>query len=202
MWDVFRQADTDEWQAAFEFAKPIIGIKDWRQALPFAGPIPAVSGHFAPPPDPASLVYDLGDHAGEATVTNCLDWRPTWAKGPGGLMYPALFHHPPDPAKGVGEATFSISLPKLRPGRRVALRFGTVLTGPSFDGVKMTILVDDAELWSETQTRQDHPRMHALDLSAYAGKTVRLTLRVDALRNDGADWANWLRPVIVTEAGG
>ncbi len=201
MWDVFRRADTDEWQAAFEFAKPIIGIRDWKEALPFAGPIPKVSGHFAPPLDPASLVYNFGDHAGEAKVTNCLDWRPTWARGPDALLYPALFQHPPDPQKGVGEATFSISLPNLAAGRRLIMRFGTVLTGPSFDGVKMTILVDGGELWSETQTQQDHPTRHNLELSAYAGQTIGLTLRVDALKNNGADWANWLQPVIVTEIG-
>jgi hypothetical protein len=33
-WDVFRQADTPQWEQAFEFAKPIIGIKSWDEILP------------------------------------------------------------------------------------------------------------------------------------------------------------------------
>ncbi len=32
--EVFRMADTPAWPAAFEFAKPIIGIKDWTELLP------------------------------------------------------------------------------------------------------------------------------------------------------------------------
>jgi len=99
----------------------------------------------------------------------------------------------------VGEATFGVELPKLEAGRRLVMRFGTVLTGPSYDGVSMSVLVDGHELWSETQTGQDQPRTHVLDLTDHAGQTVQLTLRVDALKNNGADWANWLRPVIVTE---
>ncbi|MFC1739237.1 DUF4838 domain-containing protein [Planctomycetota bacterium] len=33
IYEVFRLADTDQWQEAFEFAKPIIGIKDWNELL-------------------------------------------------------------------------------------------------------------------------------------------------------------------------
>jgi hypothetical protein len=199
IWDVFRLADTDQWQAAFEFAKPIVGITDWKQALPFTGPIPALSGKFAPPVDAASLAYSLGDNMNEAKVTNCLDWRPSWAKGPDGLLYPSLFHHPPDPAKGVGEAEFDIDLPKLAAGRRLTLRFGTVVTGPTHDGVKMSILVDGQELWSQIQAEKDQPKMDSVDFSAYAGKSIRLVLRVDARQDNTGDWSNWLRPVIVVE---
>jgi len=34
VYEVFRLADTDQWEQAFEFAKPIIGIKDWAEILP------------------------------------------------------------------------------------------------------------------------------------------------------------------------
>jgi len=197
IWEVFRLADTDRWQEAFEFAKPIIGVKDWSEALPFTGSIPRVSGRFAPPLDPSALVYSFGDHMGEAQVTNCLDWRPSWAKGPDGLLYPTLFHHPPDPKQGIGEATFDLHLPALPESRRLELRFGTVLTGPSYDGVRMSILVDEKEVWAGTETKQDHPQMQSLDLSPQAGQTVRVTLRVDARGNNAADWANWLRPVVL-----
>jgi hypothetical protein len=36
-----------------------------------------------------------------------------------------------------------------------------------------------------------------LDLSAYAGQTLKLTLRVNALANNTYDWANWVEPRIV-----
>ena len=34
IYEVFRLADTDKWREAFDFAKPIIGIKDWEELLP------------------------------------------------------------------------------------------------------------------------------------------------------------------------
>jgi hypothetical protein len=199
MWYVFRDWETDQWEKTFEFAKPIIGITDWKQALPFTGPIPKMCGLFAPQIDPAALVYDLQDNMGEAKVVNCIAWQPSWAKGTDGLLYPTIFQHPPDPKLGVGEATYSVDLPKLKAGQRLTLRFGTVILGPTWDGVKMSILVDGAEVFAETQTEKDKPRMHEVDLSAQAGKTVAVMLRVDAIGNNAADWSHWLRPVIVVE---
>jgi hypothetical protein len=201
MWDVLRWADTEKWEQASEFAKPIIGITDWREALPYTGPIPKVCGLFAPQVDPSSLVYSLRDNMSEAHVADCIDWRPSWAKGPDGLLYPAIFQHPPDPKDGVGEAAFSVPLPKLAAGRRLVLKFGTVLTGPSYDGVKMSVLVGDRELWSAAQTVMGRPRADVVDLTAYAGQSIQLTLRVDALANTGADWANWLQPLVVVAPG-
>ncbi len=197
MWYVFRDADTDQWAKAFEFAKPIIGIKDWKEALPSTKPIPKSCGLFAPQIDPAALVYDFEDNMGEAKVENCLGWLTGWAKGTDGLLYPTIFQHPPDPAKGVGEATYSIDLPKLKASQRLLLRFGTVILGTTWDGVKMSILIDGTEVFAETQKEKDKPRMHEVDLSAQAGKTVKVMLRVDALGNNAADWSHWLRPVIV-----
>jgi len=40
---------------------------------------------------------------------------------------------------------------------------------------------------------------HALDLLAYAGQTLKLTLRVNALANNAYDWANWVEPRVVQE---
>ncbi len=77
VWDVFRRADTDEWEDAFAFAKPIVGLTDWKEAMPQAGPIPSVSGRFAVPIDPASVVFSLSDNMATAGVTNCLTWRRT-----------------------------------------------------------------------------------------------------------------------------
>lgn len=34
IYEVFRMADTAAWPAAFEFAKPIIGVRDWAELLP------------------------------------------------------------------------------------------------------------------------------------------------------------------------
>ncbi|MEP6667669.1 MAG: DUF5722 domain-containing protein [Chthoniobacter sp.] len=38
LYEVFRVADTPEWEKAFAFALPVIGIERWEQLLPAAGP--------------------------------------------------------------------------------------------------------------------------------------------------------------------
>jgi hypothetical protein len=197
--EVFRRADSDRWQEAFEFAKPIVGIKDWAEMLPSAAPIPADCGRFAPPLPADRVVCNLLDLADAAKVSNCLDWRQTWAKGADGRVYPALFHHPPSPEKGSGEAAFTIALPVSKPGARLVLQVGTVVTGPSTDGVGMAIAVAGRDLWAGRQTVPGQPADHSVDLSAFAGQTVTMILRVDALGNNTGDWANWLRPVILID---
>ncbi len=197
IWDVFRAADTPSWPTAIEFAKPIIGISDWAEAAPCPGPIPQVSGSVAPPLEPSTVVADLWARMGEAKLAQCLAWNPSWAKGADGLLRPAILEHPLDPREGAAEGSFELDLPRVRAGRGLRLKFGTVLTGPSFDGVRMSVLVDGRELWAQVQPGQNLPKAHAIDLTDWAGRRVRLTLRVDALGNNGADWAHWLRPVVV-----
>jgi hypothetical protein len=202
LWDVFRLADADGWKEAFAFAKPIAGITDWKEAMPYAGPIPKVSGRFAPSIDPASIVFSLIDDMTVAHVTNCLAWRPNWAEGSDGLLCPAILQHPMAPDKGPGEAVYRVDLPRPKPGARLVFRFGTTITGPTDDGVRMSVAVNGKELWSRTLVQKKQPHQGMVDLSAYAGRSIHLTLRVDARGNNAGDWSNWLRPVIVAEVKG
>lgn len=39
IYEVFRLADTDQWEKAFDFAKPIIGVNDWTELLTEASEI-------------------------------------------------------------------------------------------------------------------------------------------------------------------
>ena len=116
LWDVFRLADTDAWKEAFAFAKPIASITEWKEAMPHARPIPKISGRFAPSIDPASIVFSLIDNMATARVTNCLAWRPGWADGHDGLLYPTLLQHPL-PDKGPGEAAYRVELPGPKAAR-------------------------------------------------------------------------------------
>jgi len=197
IWDVFRLADTDDWEKAFEFAKPIIGIDSWDETLPYEGAIPADSKAFAEPIAPSALIYNLQERMSEAKMDNCLDCRRDWAMGPDGRQYPTIFQHPPEPAKGVGTLRYTINLPPLREGNRVVLQFGTTLLAASDDGVEFSILVDDKTVWQGRQTQAETPADHQVDLSDHAGGAIELELRVDALGNAGHDWAHWLRPVVL-----
>ena len=110
-----------------------------------------------------------------------------------------LLQHPPD--DGLGDATFPVPLPALENGKKLVLRFGTCCSDPTANGVGFTVLVDGKEVWS-TEQKDLEPVNHELDLSDWAGKTLLLSLHVDALNNAEYDWSGWVRPqVVAVEAG-
>jgi hypothetical protein len=184
LWHTLQKADTPEWEAAFAFALPLCGLKNWSEALPFTGKIPEKS----PPPKPlypGKVIADLIALRDSATTRNVLDWRRT---------NNALFQHPP--ARGDGDAIFSLTLPKLP---RLALLFSVQnsATQPAPNGIRFAVLADNTELWTTTVTDNGNPQAHTIDLTPYAGKTITLTLRVNARGNSSNAWANWLAPAVV-----
>jgi hypothetical protein len=143
-------------------------------------------------------------------IVNCADWRVNSIERDGKHI-PTIFHHPSN--EGDGDAVFEIDLPG---NEKAVLTFATVISAPSADGVRFSILVDDKEIWHETKTaflaskkpddssahegiltREDPFSDHSVDLSYYAGQKIRLTLRVNALSDSSYDWANWVQPRII-----
>jgi hypothetical protein len=199
IWEVFRQADTDGWEQAFEFAKPIIGISDWREALPRTGGIAQECGIIPKPLDPRTVVYDLVAHMDEADTVKWMGWRGSFEAGADGKRHWSIYQHPPLDT-GIPEATFTIDLPEVKGRQRLVFRFDTAVTHPDSDGVGFAVLVDGKELWAAEQ-RPGKATAHEVDLTAYTGKTVKLTLRVDQLGNARGDWANWVGPVVEVTGG-
>jgi hypothetical protein len=175
-----------------------------------AGWILEMDARFAPVPK--DLVFDLMKLE-RARTENCADWRTSSVRRNGGLVR-TLFQHPD--GQHDADATYEISLPALPQGKRLLLKFGTVISNQTQDGVRFSVLANGKELWAETKTTfivPDSPESKlsqdsllpgkdpfsdaALDLSAYAGQTLKLTLRVNALANNAYDWANWVEPRIV-----
>jgi hypothetical protein len=163
-------------------------------------------------PTPKDLVFDLMKLE-RARTENCADWRTSSVRRNGRLVR-TLFQHPD--GQHDADATYEISLPALPQGKRLLLKFGTVISNQTQDGVRFAVLANGKELWSETKATfitpdsaeskppqdkllpgKDPFSDHALDLSAYAGQTLKLTLRVNALANNAYDWANWVEPRIV-----
>jgi len=142
---------------------------------------------------PRGLVADLALRLGQAEVENCADWRSEVMEQGGGPQL-SIFQHPR--AQGHGDATFRLELPALQEGERLVLRFATGFTGPTSDGVRFAVLVEGEQAWSAVQ-RELPAVPRQVDLSAWAGRQVRLTLRVDALESDSHDWANWVRPQVL-----
>ncbi len=162
----------------------------------------------APPKD---MVFDFLRHQPVKTEY-CLDWRLQSIERDGRRL-PAIFHHPDNDHNG--DANFEIALPA---DTKTKLTFATVITGPTANGVRFSILVNGKEIWYETKTvflkeksaegkpAQDNvlPSAnpfsdHTLDLSAYAGQKINLTLRVNALSDSAHDWANWIEPRIAVK---
>ncbi|MBM3473474.1 MAG: hypothetical protein FJX75_09415 [Armatimonadetes bacterium] len=197
-WDVFRAADAEDWERAFEFAKPTIGIGDWREALPQTGEIARECGMIPEPLDPKTVVYDLVAHMEEAETVRWIGWRGAFEKGADGKLRWSVYQHPPGDT-GSPDATFTIPLPRVKAGQRLVFRFDTAVTNEQSDGVGFRVLVDGEEVLSHDQ-RPVKATAHEVDLTRHGGKTIRLTLRVDQLGTPTGDWANWVGPVVVRTA--
>jgi hypothetical protein len=148
-----------------------------------------------------NVVCDLYCDLDKAKSENCLDVKLSSVHVDDLLT---IFHHPP--GKGHGDINYNIALPGLRNvilegvenTEKLILRFGIVISGLTGDGVRFSILIDDKEIWTRTHTNMDIVYQD-IDLSKWAGKKIRLTLRVDGLDNNLNDWANWIRPTILLE---
>ena len=162
-----------------------------------------------PTAPPKGVVFDLLRNA-PAKTDNCADWRINSVER-GGRIAATIFQHP-DPEHNA-DGTFEIPLPK---DEKMGFKFATVLSGPSENGVRFSVLINGEEVWNETKTvflgpvaqkeKSAHDSIlpsanpfsdHTIDLSSHAGKTIRLTLRVNAMSNTSYDWANWIEPKIV-----
>lgn len=175
-------------------------IKEW---------IAGIDAQFSELPN--NIVFDLM-RIGKATTENCFAWEARFVERHGKTVRSVLQH--PNPI-GDAIATYRIELPKIDKGT-LTMQFGTVITEKTTDGVRFSVEVDDKELWSQTKTSytlqkssnsaqdsilpdSDAFTDHKIDLTPYAGKTIQLKLKVNALKDNSYDWANWLEPEIVIE---
>ncbi len=160
------------------------------------------------------VVFDLA-HAGRAKTDNCFAWQATTVEKSGRTLRGVLQH--PN-REGDATAVYEVPLPLIAEGEKLLLKFGTVVTQKSANGVRFSVVVDCSEKWNETKTTYLLPpdeaaktaqdailpgqspfSDHLVDLSGSAGKTIELTLRVNALGDHNHDWATWVEPRIVVE---
>jgi len=143
-------------------------------------------------PLPAGVVYDLYQSFDQAKAENCRKFERRSTEQDGQTLV-VLLQHPPD--AGNGNATFEIPLPALETGKKLVLRLGTCFTRQTENGVRFTVLAEGDEVWSVEQ-KELAAGNHEIDLSSRAGKTISLTLRVNAMDNSANDWSCWVRPQI------
>jgi hypothetical protein len=189
IWEVYKAAGTPDWEEAFAFALPLIGIDSWDEALPDY----AIDTTPAPEMDRDRVVADLIKLKEKAVVQNSESWRTEVVVKSAGWAAKSIFQHPPE--EGAGTAAFPIDLPEAE-GDKLLMQFDTLLAGPSENGVEFSVRVNGAEVWRTHQTKEPSVP-HEIDLTPYAGQTIELTLAVDAMGNTSYDWAHWVQPTII-----
>lgn len=196
MWTVCQKADTPEWESAFAFALPLCGLKSWKEAAPFGEKIGEKSGIALRTRYPGTVLFDFVGKLSRAKRDNALDFRTTRATNSKGERVYGLFLHPK--AAGPADATFTVALPRVQ---KLTLRFESLNSAMQAapNGIRFAVLIEGTEVWTTTHADFNKPRTATIDLSAHAGKTIRLTFRTDAQGKEAHCWATFLSPAIVKE---
>lgn len=192
IWDVFKYADTPQWERYFEFAKPILGIESWGDPPTDEGPH-LMSAFTVNEED---ILYDVVKQFSTAEHVNNLQVQPREVLRAAGWLVPAVFHHPPN--DGVGELIFKMHLPACPDGRKIKLVFESFLGAASADGVGFKVVVNDRELFTGVQRLQS-PVPHNLDMTAFSGQEITLKFEVRKNENLDNDWYYWINPLIIYE---
>jgi hypothetical protein len=190
IWEVVRAAGTPEEDAAFAFALPLLGRRDW---------VDVVATQFEPErPQKASLGFGkrvLKDfvRSKDEGVRENLAAVERRRIGPADEVpeFGVLTH----PVAGkTGFWRFRVELPLGRP----SLVYGALLNHPESRGVRLQVGVEGEPIW--TQELKGGERVDTeLDLSRWSGRTVDLVFGVDPMGDPGHDWAVWVGPRLLGE---
>lgn len=107
-----------------------------------------------------------------------------------------IFQHPPQ--SGVSELSWLITLPEsgnLRFSTAIAMKKGSIQS----DGVTFSVLVNGQEVFTRFKEGSSGFEDVSIDLNAYAGQTIILTLRTDSGPTSAYDYAFWGDPLLYTE---
>ncbi|HZG56583.1 hypothetical protein [Paenibacillus sp.] len=154
---------------------------------------------------PGALVYDFISNFGSATVSNTASGSAgTYIVG--GIGKSGIFLHAP--SSGDATAVYhNISLPTVGNGERLnlALHSGLADGADGSDGYVVRVKVNGATEFTGDYSQPHYSRWHRwepamIDLTAYAGQTVDITLAtnkgVSGAANDAYDWVVFGTPAI------
>ncbi len=193
IWEVFRLSGTPGAEQKLAYLLPVLGVKSWKQLLP-------ASKIDRTPPKPVyaadSLVVDLCTIMDRATLQNMrsgLEWRPELVTD-SVTFQKAILSHPP--LTGTGYGTMVINLPKITTKQKLVFVASTGFSANSIDGVDWVVLVNDKQVAKGTQTSRAWKPLR-IDLSTWAGQSIRLGLGVNARKDPSYDWFCWMKPAIL-----
>ena len=187
IWDTFQKAGTPGEDAAFAFALPIVGRKDWSNLI-------ATQLDNSPaPPDrvTAGVIFDFVAQRRAAQVENTMALEFRRILRDAGWMATALQQHPN--AHGLSRATWRVTVPA---GKRCALRFTALLNHAESKGAGFAVKIDGRSVFDKKLAGMESERVE-IDLASWAGKEVAIEFLIDPLDRNQFAWATWIEPRIV-----
>jgi len=155
----------------------------------------------------ADILHDLAEEYATAEIENSAESFVGDVRGNPRMNYSLLkrylFLHPRSGEAPAATATYTFRLPGLVGQEKLQFLFAMGLR-PGWrehdeegaDGVIFRVMVNEGKAFEQFWAREGWCYA-ALDLTANAGKIVRLTLVCDRNKNSSADWAMWGDPRVV-----
>ncbi|MBU6400158.1 MAG: hypothetical protein KGS61_07550 [Verrucomicrobia bacterium] len=127
----------------------------------------------------------------------CAVRRPATA---GGIQEDGLFEHPLN-TRTPARVDYDLRLPACATNARLLLAFDLALSdgvklGTGEDGVRFRVEIEGQTVFGQA-VHECRWSAHAVDLTAFGGRRVRLALLVDGLQNTSYDWAVWGNPRVL-----
>ena len=189
IWEVMQKAGTPGEDAAFAFALPVIGRKDWGDVL---------AAKLDPPKptwrETGRVVFDFVAQR-EAAAQENLQSLEVRHIGPADEVSQIAMQEHPKP-QGAGRLSYRVSIPAAPAGQRCLLIFDALLNHPRSNGAGFTVAVDGQEVFARKLAGGERVPAE-VDLAPWAGREVAIVFAVDALADPTYDWATWVAPRVV-----
>ena len=188
LWGVVQKAGTPEEEAAFAFALPIVGRKDWSDV---------VATKFDPPRalkrETGHVVFDFVAQRAKAQQENVQSVVLRRIGPPDEVPEDALQQHPKP--KGRALLTYRVAIPATD-AKRCLLTFDALLNNPKSNGAAFAIEIDGREVFAR-QLKGAERVPAEIDLAGFRGREVSIAFIVDPLTDPAGDWATWVTPRVV-----
>ncbi|NBV86618.1 MAG: hypothetical protein EBS01_10245 [Verrucomicrobia bacterium] len=188
IWGVFKSAGTEEEDAAFAFALPLVGRTDWGGV---------VSLKFEPPraafKEADNLVYDFVQNRDFAHKENVQNVARKLVGPEDEIQRPGLLEHPMP--KGPGRLSFKVKLPSDS-DEDCLLMFEALLNHEKSTGAAFSVEVEGKEVFAQSLKAGEQVPVE-ISLNPWRGREVSICWIVDALKDPGYDWTTWVAPRVV-----
>ena len=186
IWDTFQKAGTPGEDAAFAFALPIVGRKDWSNIVATQ----LDNSPAAPDRVTTGVLYDFVANRRAAQVENTLAFEFKRVLRDAGWMATALQQHPNQ--HGISRATWRVAVPA---GQPCVLRFTALLNHAESKGAGFAVKIDGRTVFDKKLAGKESERAE-IDLAPWAGKEAAFDFLIDPLDRNQFAWATWVEPRI------